>query len=263
VEKDLLRFAGIIAVCSLLITAHAQAQDGADWAGGNGNFSDSNQCACSGPDFLPPAHCVPNGPQFFLDLGNGGTLNINNSSATVGGIGNAATATLSMNHGSLTLASPESAGDFQAVNLSNGAVINATARVALNTVNLTMQNSTISIDETDVGTASLAGNANISNSTVQKLQVAGGFSISNSTLNGDTQLITSTQGSILGTMLNGLLVLDGSASVTLDGGSTFHSSVSGFPAPLTVGLLFPGTPSPTSTEHPVCFSTMTQRTILP
>lgn len=231
-QRHVLRFglAAIISVWLLTTSVYAQiATDTGAWQGGTGNFSNQGQWSCSGLDFPQGATpCVPNGPQFSLDMSNGGSLNID-TNVVVDSMSGGQNLSLSLNGTSLTIAS---GADLASATLTNGATM--TVAVQLNTVNLMVQNSTVNAN-LGVGPVAGGGTANISGGTIQQLAVFGTFTISNTTLGDNSELINMGPSSISGTSFNGDLDLSRSGSVVVDKGSKINSVLLGTPLPVIVG----------------------------
>ena len=234
-SEKLLRVVLLAVACLSLFVTHAQGQDTATWQGGNGNYSNASQWLCYGQDFPKgEVPCVPNGPQFSLDLTAAGTVNVD-LSVNVNSIAALPSTSFVLNGTSLTVAN--GLGPFlTSVNLTNGAVINP-GIVGVTTQNLVMQSSTVN---GEVGVSGVLGAptgiANISGSTIQTLAVVGTFTISNSTLGDNSVLANAGQSSISNTSFNGQLVLDDSGSVVMDSSSKINSVLFGSPVDVNVAL---------------------------
>src|SRR5260370_37079909 len=65
IEKLLRAVILAVACLSLLAThAHGQVLDAGQWQGGHGHFTNARPWLCTGPEFLIPSPCLPNGRQF-------------------------------------------------------------------------------------------------------------------------------------------------------------------------------------------------------
>ena len=240
--KGILRFGSVVAASVLLLAtcAPGQGQDSGTWHGGSGNWSNASQWDCGGPDFInahsPVCASPPNGTKFSIDLTNGGTINVD-TNVNVNAISALTNATLVLNGTSLTVATE--IATLASAQLSNGAVINP--GLAMVTLDLTMQNSTVSGPVSVSGLGTPTGTVDISGSSVQKLVFAGSGTLTNSTLGDNSVLeISGKPSSVSNTSFNGFIGVDSGGSLTLDNGSMINSVLSGAPQDVSIGASVSG-----------------------